>query len=97
MEPIKDAFRRLIGFRHAAKERAVPVWKVAVLRSEPALQWLKQSQSVAGQDGSSEASRSGGSGSGWQAGLPHTDNPIEIDAPHPRQSAAFRLDYDGCL
>jgi Protein of unknown function (DUF2934)/Pentapeptide repeats (8 copies) len=41
MEPIKDAFRRLIRFGHAAKERAMPVWKAAVLRSEPAPQWLK--------------------------------------------------------
>ena len=41
MEPIKDAFHRLLRFGHAAKERAVPVWKSAQLRSEPALQWLK--------------------------------------------------------
>ena len=41
MEPIKDAFHRLIRFGHAAKERALPVWKSAQLRSEPALQWLK--------------------------------------------------------
>ena len=42
MEPIKDAFRRLSRFGHAAKERALPVWKSAQLQSEPALQWLKQ-------------------------------------------------------
>jgi hypothetical protein len=41
MEPIKDAFRRLIQLGHAAKERALPVWKSAQLRFEPVLQWLK--------------------------------------------------------
>ena len=41
MEPIKDAFRRLSRFGHAAKERALPVWKSAQLQSEPARQWLK--------------------------------------------------------
>ena len=41
MEPIKDAFHRLSRFGHAAKERALPVWKLAQLQSEPALQWLK--------------------------------------------------------
>jgi hypothetical protein len=41
MEPIKDAFHRLLRFGHAAKERALPVWKSAVLQSEPALHWLK--------------------------------------------------------
>ena len=42
MEPIKDAFHRLIRFGHAAKVRALPVWKSAQLQSEPALQWLLQ-------------------------------------------------------
>ena len=41
MEPIKDAFHRLIRFGHAAKERALPVWKSAQLQSEPVLQWLR--------------------------------------------------------
>jgi hypothetical protein len=41
MEPIMDAYQRLLRFGHAAKERALPVWKSAVLQSEPALQWLK--------------------------------------------------------
>jgi hypothetical protein len=41
MEPIKDAFHRLIRFGHAAKERALPVWKSTQLRFEPALQWLR--------------------------------------------------------
>jgi Protein of unknown function (DUF2934)/Pentapeptide repeats (8 copies) len=36
-----DAFHRLSQFGHAAKERALPVWKSTQLRSEPALQWLK--------------------------------------------------------
>ncbi len=36
-----DAFHRLIRFGHAAKARALPVWKAAMLRSEPTLQWLK--------------------------------------------------------
>jgi Pentapeptide repeats (8 copies)/Protein of unknown function (DUF2934) len=36
-----DAFHRLSRFGHAAKERAVPIWKAARLRSEPALQWLR--------------------------------------------------------
>jgi hypothetical protein len=33
MEPIKDAFHRLIRFGDAAKERALPVWRAAVSRS----------------------------------------------------------------
>ena len=41
MEPIREAFHRLLRFDHAAKERALPIWKSAQLRSEPALQWLK--------------------------------------------------------
>jgi Protein of unknown function (DUF2934)/Pentapeptide repeats (8 copies) len=41
MEPIKDAFHRLSRFGQTAKERALPVWKLAQLRSEPARQWLK--------------------------------------------------------
>ena len=42
LEPIMDAFHRLIRFGRAAKERALPVWKSAQLQSEPALQWLKE-------------------------------------------------------
>ncbi len=42
MEPIKDAFCRLLRFGHAAKERALPVWRAAVLQSDAALQWLKR-------------------------------------------------------
>jgi hypothetical protein len=41
MEPIKDAFHRLSRFGLAAKERALPVWKSAQLRSELVLQWLR--------------------------------------------------------
>ena len=41
MEPIKDAFHLLLRFGHAAKERALPVWKSAQLHSDPVLQWLK--------------------------------------------------------
>ena len=41
MEPIREAFRRLLRLGRAAKERALPVWKSAQLRAEPALQWLK--------------------------------------------------------
>ncbi len=46
MVSIKDAFHRLIRFGHAAKVRALPVWKSAQLQSEPALrrllQWLRR-------------------------------------------------------
>jgi hypothetical protein len=41
MEPIREAIRRLSRFGHAAKERALPIWKSAQLQSEPALQWLR--------------------------------------------------------
>ena len=41
MEPIREAFHRLLRFGHVAKERALPVWKSAQLQSEPALRWLK--------------------------------------------------------
>jgi uncharacterized protein YjbI with pentapeptide repeats len=36
-----DAFHRLLRFGRAANEHALPVWRVVVSRSEPALQWLK--------------------------------------------------------
>ena len=42
----QDAFHRLIGFGHAANERALPVWKAAMLRSDGALQWLKRQPRV---------------------------------------------------
>jgi hypothetical protein len=41
MEPIWEVFRHLSRFGRAAKERALPVWRAAVLRSEPALQGLR--------------------------------------------------------
>jgi uncharacterized protein YjbI with pentapeptide repeats len=41
MEPIQEAIRHLSRFGHAAKERALPVWKSARLQIEPALQWLR--------------------------------------------------------
>jgi uncharacterized protein YjbI with pentapeptide repeats len=36
-----DAFHRLLRFGGAAKERALSAWRAAVLRSAPALRWLK--------------------------------------------------------
>ena len=41
MEPIKDAFHRLLRFGHAAKVHALPVWRAAVFRSEAVWQWLR--------------------------------------------------------
>ena len=40
-QPIRNAFQRLLRFSHAVKERALPLWKSALLQSERGLQWLR--------------------------------------------------------